>query len=210
MKKTGSCIVLFVKPPVPGKVKTRLARDIGIEAACALYRTLADRAVAAAVATGLTLYLCHDGDDTTLLPHNWKAAANTCILQHGDDLGERITNAFRTLFSDGHDQMVLIGSDIPGLDSNYLCDAFNLLKSNDLVIGPAVDGGYCLIGFHASTFTPALFQQIPWSSDQVLTLTLANAEAAGLSTALLPPLRDIDTLTDLHACFEMLPCSAIN
>jgi len=192
-----SCIALFVKPPLPGRVKTRLARDIGDEAACSIYLALVERVLANIAASDLPLVIFYDGDNADQLPLAWREAAQICIPQQGGDLGERMANALGQLFSDGIEQAVLIGSDIPGLDAAYLHNAFRLLAGHDLVIGPAIDGGYCLIGFHSSTFTPPLFQQIPWSSGQVLELTLSAAEAARLSVGLLPPLRDIDTLDDL-------------
>ena len=195
----SSCIALFVKPPVPGRVKTRLARAIGNDAASALYSALVCRVIANIAASGVPLVIFHDGDDGGHLPVAWQKAAHSCILQQGIDLGQRMAHAFSRLFSDGIEQAVLIGSDIPGLDTEYLCNAFVSLATHDLVIGPAIDGGYCLIGFHSATFTPALFQQIPWSTGQVLKLTLATAEAIGLSTGMLPPLRDLDTVDDLHA-----------
>jgi len=199
MHDGSSCIALFVKPPVPGRVKTRLARAIGNDAACTLYSALVDRVLANIAASGVPLVIFHDGDDTDHLPVAWQEAAISCIPQQGVDLGQRMAHAFSRLFSDGIEQAVLIGSDIPGLDAAYLHNAFKLLAGYDLVIGPAIDGGYCLIGFHSATFTPALFQQIPWSTGQVLELTLSAAEAARLSVGLLPPLRDIDTVDDLRA-----------
>lgn len=195
----SSCIALFVKPPLPGRVKTRLARAIGDNAACAIYSALVDRVLANITASGVPLVIFHDGDDAGRLPVAWQEAASSCIPQQGVDLGQRMAHAFSRLFGDGIEQAVLIGSDIPGLDTGYLHDAFRSLATHDLVIGPAIDGGYCLIGFHSATFTPALFQQIPWSTGQVLELTLSAAEAARLSAGLLPPLRDIDTVDDLEA-----------
>ena len=107
--------------------------------------------------------------------------------------------AFNTLFAEGAQQVVLIGSDIPGIDHSYLQRAFQLLACHDLVIGPALDGGYCLIGFTCQGFTPAVFSSISWSTEQVLDQSLARATNAGLSVGLLPVLRDIDTLEDLLA-----------
>lgn len=202
MSRSSACIVLFVKPPVPGRVKTRLARDIGNEAACAVYRTLADRVVAAATASGIPLCLCHDGDDASGLPGTWREAAAICLPQQGDDLGERMARAFTTFFAKGFETVVLIGSDIPGLDSRYLQAAFGQLQRHDLVIGPALDGGYCLIGCHRHCFCPVLFEAMPWSTGRVLALTLAVAEAHGLSVALQTPLQDIDTFDDLQTCIN--------
>jgi len=190
---------LFVKPPIPGLVKTRLARDIGNEAACTIYRRLAEDTIQQIQACGIPLALFFDGDNPSLLPQSWLDAAGICFFQQGADLGKRMAHAFTQLFKDGFKQVVLIGSDIPGIDATYLHTAMTLLASHDMVIGPALDGGYCLIGFHHEQFSAALFENIPWSSDQVFHLTMQSAETAGLSTGILPPLQDIDTYDDLLA-----------
>lgn len=191
-------IALFVKPPVPGRVKTRLAKDIGDAAACSLYCRLAESAITQVVACGTPLVLMYDGCTPDQLPSNWVTPAWCCLPQQGADLGQRMAAAFSKLFADGAQQVVLIGSDIPGINCSYLQQAFQLLTDHDLVIGPALDGGYCLIGFNRQRFTPTLFSTIPWSTERVLERSLARAAEAGLSVGLLPALRDIDTLTDLQ------------
>jgi len=194
----AQAIALFLKPPVPGRVKTRLAKDIGHEAACSIYHSLADHTIQQAQASGIPLVLFFDGATRDELPENWLVAAKRCLPQQGIDLGQRMAAAFSKLFTEGTHQVVLIGSDIPGIDHSYLQLAFQLLSDHDLVIGPALDGGYCLIGFNRASFTPALFSNIPWSTERVLELTLAGAAQSGLSFSLLPALRDIDTLADLQ------------
>lgn len=190
-------IALFVKAPIPGRVKTRLARDIGDQAACSIYRTLVDQVLQQIQASGRPLALFFDGDET-LVPDSWKQYARFCIRQQGGDLGERMAATFSRLFSDGVHQAVVIGSDIPGIDAAYLQQAFNLMTDHGMVIGPAIDGGYCLIGFNRITYSAPIFQNIPWSTDQVLELTLSAAKQAGLIVGLLPPLQDIDTVEDLQ------------
>jgi rSAM/selenodomain-associated transferase 1 len=191
-------IALFVKPPIPGRVKTRLARNIGDEAACSIYRRLAGNTIQQIRASEFPLALFFDGDDPSLLPQSWLEAASICLFQQGDDLGSRMAHAFTLLFKEGFKQAVLLGSDIPGIDALYLHTAMTQLASHDMVIGPALDGGYCLIGFHQSSFTESVFQNIPWSTDQVLNLTLNAAKQAGLSVGHLSPLHDIDTVEDLQ------------
>lgn len=191
-------IALFIKPPVPGRIKTRLARDIGDMAACSLYRAIAEHVVQQIQASGFPLALFFDGDDPSQLPDTWKQPAYSCIRQQGADLGERMVSAFKQLFADGTRQVVLIGSDIPDIDAAYLRQAFSLLADHALVIGPALDGGYCLIGFNQGSFSASIFQDIPWSTDQVLERTLTAAKQACLSVGLLKPLRDIDTVDDLQ------------
>ncbi|CAH2031488.1 TIGR04282 family arsenosugar biosynthesis glycosyltransferase [Trichlorobacter ammonificans] len=199
METAGSCIALFVKPPLPGRVKTRLARSIGHPAACRLYEMLVRRTIAHCRASGLSLVICHDGDDPALLPAFWLKRASTCLPQRGADLGERMADAFTRLFAAGAQRVILIGSDIPGLDADYLRQADRLLAHHGLVIGPALDGGYCLIALQAAAFSPELFRGIPWSGERVLELTLAAARTVGLSPVMLAPLRDLDTIDDLQA-----------
>lgn len=192
-------IALFVKPPVPGKVKTRLARDIGDQAACDIYQHLADHAIQQALSSSYSLTLFFDGSEKNLLPIPWQEASQICLPQQGNNLGERMADAFRRLFADGVDQAVLIGSDIPGIDAEYLQQAFQLLLEHEMVIGPTLDGGYCLIGFHFSSFTKVVFQDIPWSTHQVFERTLSAVKNEGLSIGFLPELRDIDTVEDLRS-----------
>lgn len=190
-------IALFVKPPLAGRVKTRLARDIGSEAACRIYRKLADHAVRQIQASGYPLALFYDGNDPALLPEPWHKAAMVSRAQEGPDLGARMANAFGCLFEKGAERVILTGSDIPEIDAAYLRQACGSLDHHDMVIGPALDGGYCLIGFRRERFSTNLFCDIPWSTDQVFELTVTAARAADLSVGILKPLRDVDTLDDL-------------
>ncbi len=192
-------MVLFVKPPVAGTVKTRLASVIGAENACTLYRYLAESTIQQVVASNLPLLLFFDGMRAEVLPADWRNCANACHPQQGNDLGSRMAMAFEVAFSRGYQQVLLIGSDIPGLDAAYLRQAATLLQQHDVVIGPVLDGGYCLIGCHGHSFTPRLFQGIAWSTSQVLVSTCQTCATAGLDHHLLPMLRDIDTIEDLQA-----------
>jgi rSAM/selenodomain-associated transferase 1 len=198
-------IALFVKPPIPGQVKTRLAKDIGNQVACDIYYRLADHTVQQVQTSGYPLALFYDGQDLDVLPEQWKKSAQVvCVPQQGNDLGKRMTAAFSCLFAVGIEQVVLIGSDIPGIDAAYLSQAFDLLADHPMVIGPALDGGYCLIGFNSSNFTESVFQNIPWSTNRVLELTLFAVKQAGLSVGLMSPLRDIDTAEDLQYYNKMI------
>jgi len=103
-------------------------------------------------------------------------------------------DGFRIAFEDGYDKVVIIGSDCPGIDTEYLNEAFAALNEHDVVVGPATDGGYTLLGMR--TFTPTLFKNIAWSTSEVLPSTLARAAAAGRSVSQLKPLSDVDYLAD--------------
>jgi len=116
-------------------------------------------------------------------------------LQNGNDLGERMKNAFNVIFDKDYNQIAIIGTDCPELTTDILKDAFKTLKTTDLVLGPAHDGGYYLLGMkqlHAS-----LFEKINWSTNTVLAETHGKCEALQLNYALLPTFRDIDRAEDL-------------
>ena len=195
----SSCVVcLFVKPPVPGRVKTRLAKDVGAEQACRVYVCLVERILQQVKVSGLPLALFFDGDDATLLPASWSSVATICHSQQGDDLGARMANAFQQLFADGHQSVLLCGSDIVGISAGYLWQAAEKLAQTGMVLSPAHDGGYCLIGFATEQFAPQVFEQMIWSTDQVLRQTLERCEQLGVRPVLLDMLRDIDTVEDLE------------
>lgn len=122
------------------------------------------------------------------------------IEQVGVDLGARMHQTIETMFSRGYRRTVLLGTDVPTLPLEYFKQALTLLDSHDLALGPALDGGYYLIGMNRSI--PELFTNIPWSTDQVLKLTQDQAGQLGLKTALLQPWRDVDTRADLEALIE--------
>lgn len=197
--KLNRCIAVFVKPPIPGRVKTRLARSIGEEEACTIYRTLADHTIQQVQVSGIPLALFFDGSDPAALPPVWQQASQLCLPQEGTDLGGRMAAAFSKLFAEGNQQVVLIGSDIPDLDADYLKAAFSALQQHDVAIGPTEDGGYCLIGCHSNRFSPRLFQGIQWSTEFVFGQTCDACTQLNLDVCCLPPLRDIDTVDDLKA-----------
>ena len=117
-----------------------------------------------------------------------------CVPQGAGDLGERLTRVIDDGFGDGATAVVVIGTDCPALTAAMLNDAFAALEHADVVIGPARDGGYYLIGLGAPH--AELFADIPWSTPDVLAMTIDAAERGGLRVRLLPPLSDIDTAAD--------------
>jgi rSAM/selenodomain-associated transferase 1 len=118
--------------------------------------------------------------------------------QQGDTLGDRMRNAFGRLFAAGYSTVVMIGSDLPSLPTSHLAQAFQYLRDrpDDLVIGPANDGGYYLIGLRR--LRPALFTSIPWGTADVLTTTTSIAETCGLTVSFVSPWHDVDTVEDLR------------
>jgi uncharacterized protein len=191
--------VLFVRAPILGRVKTRLAADLGNEAACHLYQAMVADILGQIRSSSLPLSLFHDGGMENNLPPSWSAGAFRVRPQHGGDIGARMAAAFAECFAAGIDQVLLAGSDIPDLAAAHLTAAVAALVENDAVLAPAVDGGYGLIGLNRTRYRSEIFTGIPWSTDRVLETTRQRCAICGLTVHLLPMLRDIDTLDDLLA-----------
>lgn len=201
-------VALFVRRPVAGRVKTRLARDLGDGPACELYQAMVADVIAAVITSGMPLVLFHDGTAEDALPPAWTAGAAAVCVQEGGDLGERMAGAFRASFRAGAHGVILAGSDIPGIDRSLLSAAAAAIAGHDAVFSPAVDGGYCLVAAAAERYDGRIFHDIPWSSPGVMERTVAACTAAGLSCRLLEPRRDIDTMDDLVAyCARPAACA---
>jgi rSAM/selenodomain-associated transferase 2/rSAM/selenodomain-associated transferase 1 len=189
---------VFAKAPVPGRVKTRLARTIGTEVATSAYSALAERTLATAVAArragvvgAIELWLDPDSDPAAIVP--WRDRFGVTIeTQAGDDLGARMRSALRSSIARGIPAL-LIGTDVPGYDVAYLARAAAALERHDAVIGPAEDGGYVLVGLARDI---DVFGGVPWSTPEVLAATRALLAGVGASHVELPPLWDVDTLDD--------------
>lgn len=196
MKK--EVVLVFQKNEVLGKVKTRLAAGLGETRALEIYRLLLDKTYFALGTISVPIWTYF----SDFIPENPTYPAGNRMLQVGQDLGERMKNAFAGCFESGMQKVVLIGTDCPSLEGKHIIQAFEALDQSDLVLGPAKDGGYYLIGMkHRANF---LFEGITWSSELVLSQTLALAAAQGLQTSLLPVLEDIDTLEDWERyCFQI-------
>lgn len=193
----GSLVLLFLKAPVSGAVKTRLARDIGNEAALELYRRFILDAVDGLTQAGHRIRLCYAPAEARDAIRSLLPAQRDLLPQEGGDLGERMENAFRTAFAGGFTRVLLLGSDIPDLPPAIIEEGFTSLLTNDLVLGPASDGGYYLVGSTPEGFLPDLFHDIPWSTDSVLRLSVKAAATAGRTLHLLPSWQDVDSAADL-------------
>lgn len=188
---------IFTKPPLPGLVKTRLIPDIGANKAAEVYRYCLEYTLAVTQRSGLDyrLYLSQSCDDALIQEQDYS-------LQKGPDLGTRMLNALLDMLKTSEDGAIIIGSDCLDLNAIHIQRAAEALADHELVLVPALDGGYALIG--CSRIDPALFQRVRWSTDQVLEQTLANAEQLNYRVALLETLRDVDTLQDLEHYPELL------
>ncbi|KAK9848935.1 hypothetical protein WJX84_003401 [Apatococcus fuscideae] len=200
-------VIVFAKYPKIGTVKTRLAAGIGGQAATDLYKSFVSKILQESLkCTGTSVYLALAAPVEHQLLTEWlqmTADPSAFILMQQlatPDLGERMRNAMQHVIDTGATEVVLVGSDIPDLDAGILTEAFAALSSDEIVFGPAQDGGFYLVG--ARRLHRHLFQGITWSTSDVLVNTVKQAESCGLVVAVtnnLPRLRDIDTAEDLEA-----------
>ncbi|MCY4647560.1 MAG: TIGR04282 family arsenosugar biosynthesis glycosyltransferase [Gammaproteobacteria bacterium] len=189
-------LIAFAKVPRPGRVKTRLAAAIGDAEAASLYRVMGRRILDGVRGGDYRVVVYIDPANELAAARAWLGAAGVDFRpQKGDGLGERLADAFRTEFKRAR-RVCAIGTDAPAVDRPVVERAFAQLSTNDLVLGPALDGGYYLIG--TAGYRPELFREVPWSTEEVMTVTLARARALKLRTAALEPLPDIDTVEDLE------------
>jgi rSAM/selenodomain-associated transferase 1 len=193
----GCPVIVFAKAPVPGTVKTRLAAAIGMEAAARLAERMLAEAVARALEAAVgPVALCCAPDASHPAFARLAARAPVALCEQGDGgLGERMHRAF-CRFLAAHDRAIVIGTDAPALDAAYLRDAAARLTDHAAVIGPALDGGYTLIGLRQPT--PELFAGIAWSTPQVLTQTRMALRRLGIAHAELAALADVDEPDDLR------------
>ncbi len=193
-----NCLIIFTRYPEVGMTKTRLIPILGATGATALHRLMVEktlekmRLVTKNLPGQIRVYFT--GGDAQLMA-DWLGNDLIYYQQSGVDLGERMNRAFIREFTAGFSKIVLIGTDCPDLHREIIQAAFEHLANHDLVLGPAVDGGYYLIGLNAPR--PDLFQNITWSSAAVYSQTRAIARRENLLVFDLPTLRDIDEPADL-------------
>ena len=191
-------LLIFAREPVLGRVKTRLAAGIGPAAALAVYRELLALTAAAVAAAQVpaTVWLAEApaGADAALPRPEWPGLPWR-VQPPADSLGARMAHAFGEAFGEGAGRVAIIGTDCPGLSGALLTRAFEQLLTHDIVLGPADDGGYYLLGMNK--LEVELFQNKSWSTAAVLPDTLADAARLGLRVALLPQLHDVDSAADL-------------
>lgn len=197
----NQCILMFVKAPERGTVKSRLAASVGNDIALDLYQCFVRDMMEMITETGYPYIICFHPPDARKRMAQWLGNTRELLPQTGDDLGERMQNAFLEVFSKGYRNAVLIGSDSPDLPGALIDEAFSSLKDHGAVIGPSFDGGYYLIGFRADAFLSGVFDGIPWSTPEVFLRTLDILQKEDFLIHILPQWRDIDTLDDLKALY---------
>jgi hypothetical protein len=197
----GNVLIIFVRLPVPGEVKTRLARGIGAVSATEHYRAFAEWVFdhTATPAPGVwRRWACFSPRSALSATRTWlrEYHVDHWLPQAPGDLGVRLMAVTGAAFHARASKVIVIGTDCLEVDQETLDDAFEALEKSDIVIGPSLDGGYYLLGL--KTLNPKMFQRIPWSTDQVFSATIARAQELGLKVAELPVKRDIDRPEDLN------------
>ena len=202
MKKITASIILFVKYPVEGKVKTRLAKSIGNTKAAKIYTKLAEHAVIEMKRLKNSYnYIFYSDESEKERIKKWIRGNFFYASQKGDDLGKRMSNAFKLVFGHGAEKVLIIGTDIPGLSTEIINDAIKKLDDYDVVIGPSPDGGYYLLGM--KKFTPELFENITYSTNTVFDNTIQRIKNKNLSYHTLETIEDIDTEDELRSWLDL-------
>ncbi len=196
------CILLFVKYPEEGRVKRRLSPELDGSVAAEVYRNFVADLLIRLEAMDASLCICFSPSRYKERFIKWLGPDYSYMPQVGMDLGERMRSAFIHAFGAGFDKAVLMGSDSPDLPGDILSEALSSLEDSGAVIGPAVDGGYYLIGFRKDDFVPGVFTGIEWSTGSVFRETWDIMARSARKVHLLPEWRDVDTYDDLKDMFR--------
>lgn len=196
--RNGNLIIIFGRYPVPGNTKTRLIPELGPAGAADLSRELTEKTIRkakkAVINTEAEIEFCSRGGTGDLI-RQWLGKDISIFSQEGSNLGERMFNAFKRVFTKKYERVILCGTDIPGLKSIHFEKAFSALNNNDIVVGPSEDGGYWLIGMKQPH---NIFNSISWGTENVFKQTISAADRMGLKIHHLETLNDIDTKDDLY------------
>jgi len=194
----GACIVICVRYPEGGTVKSRLAAACGAGFVGQLYGHFVADSLDTLEGTGIPFIIAFDPPGKEEEMKRRFGKTHVYMPQEGTNLGERMYGAFHRTFARGYTSVILIGSDIPDLPGEFLAEARSSLDGHDAVMGPARDGGYYLIGFRRDTLTPRVFDDIPWGTATVFADTMAAFTKAGYDVHLLPEWYDTDRADDLR------------
>lgn len=196
---TENALIIFTRNPELGKCKTRLAKTLGNQSALDIYKYLLKHTanISAKVATDRYVFYSNAIQQDDL----WDNQLFNKKLQQGNNLGERMANAFSELFQLGHKKIIIIGSDLLDLNKDIIEQGFNALNTSDVVIGPAKDGGYYLLGM--KRLHSNVFKNKNWGTETIRRETLKDLE--NYNVALLNALNDIDTFEDMNHYEELKP-----
>jgi rSAM/selenodomain-associated transferase 1 len=186
-----TALIIFTRNPELGKCKTRLAKTLGDQSALEIYKFLLEHTANVTKEVEASRYVFYSEDINS--DDIWSAAHFSKKLQKGDDLGERMHNAFDELLNFGYEKVVIVGSDLLDLDKQIIEEAILELDNTDVVIGPAEDGGYYLLGM--KQLHPEIFKNKAWGTETVREDTIFDLKSKDVS--LLKPLNDIDTFDDM-------------
>jgi rSAM/selenodomain-associated transferase 1 len=199
-----AALVIFAKAPIPGEVKTRLCPPLTPDEAATLHGSfvldMLERTTLAVAKLQLLFHrylACAPSSALVYFKIMEERQSVRLLDQVGEDLGQRMHRTFIDLFAKGYKQVIIVGTDVPTLPLSVYQDALAILGRSDLVLGPALDGGYYLIGLKRPA--EQLFTGMPWSTDQVLAVTQQKAKTLGLSIELTTAWRDVDTIADLQS-----------
>jgi rSAM/selenodomain-associated transferase 1 len=192
----GNSLIIFLKHPKNGQVKTRLAKTTSQDFATKFYKLCAEHIIQTIKEiSDINRFAFYSNQSEKKEVESWLGSDLLFMPQEGDDLGSRMKNAFNSVFSLGSEKVIIIGTDIPELSKELLAEAFDHLNKNEVVLGPSKDGGYYLLGI--KKIYPELFDGIEYSTSSVLSDTIKRIKDLGLSYHLLPVLSDVDTEEDL-------------
>jgi len=185
-------LIIFTRNPILGKVKTRLAKSVGNETALEIYQFLLDKTkkIVEELSCKKAVFYSEEIAQNDI----WDTDSFEKHVQIGSDLGDKMQNAFQRSFEKGYDKILIIGSDLYDLQASYIDESFESLDTNDVVIGPALDGGYYLLGLKKAT--SKIFKNKDWGSSSVRKDTLKDLEEVDVH--LLPMLNDVDVLEDIE------------
>jgi len=196
-------LILFLKAPIAGQVKTRLQPELTPDEALNLYKAMVeDLLERLRKGYNFELILCFTPAHAEESLRDWLGDGFQYLAQTDEDLGQRLHNAFRWAFSQNFSRAVAIGSDIPRLRLSDIEKAFSQLKENEVVVGPCLDGGYYLIGLDKPR--PSLFSGIDWSTNRVFSQTMEKIREEALTFSQLDPLPDVDTYRDVLDLWQFL------
>ncbi|WP_299056401.1 TIGR04282 family arsenosugar biosynthesis glycosyltransferase [uncultured Polaribacter sp.] len=185
-------LLIFTRNPELGKVKTRLAKTVGDEIALEIYKYLLQKTqkITSKVTSDKAVYYSVKIRENDI----WEESTFQKNLQNGEDLGIRMLQAFKNSFKKGYQKVIIIGSDLPDITTEIIDEAFLQLDSSDVVLGPATDGGYYLLGMN--TLHEKIFKNKNWGTDTVRAATLSDLKDKKVH--LLPALNDVDVFADIE------------
>ncbi|WP_051694248.1 TIGR04282 family arsenosugar biosynthesis glycosyltransferase [Desulfohalovibrio reitneri] len=186
-------VILFLKTPRPGAVKTRLVPLLGEDGAAGLAKAMAEDTLAMLRTLDAPILVSVEPERDLSRARKWLGEGPSYFPQRGEDLGRRMATALADAFEQGSERAVLLGADLPDLPSEIVSHAFQTLERTDAVLAPAADGGWFLIGFRADAFDRSVLDGIPWSTPETFQATSDALDRAGVAWAILPGWPDVDT-----------------